>query len=235
MIQIRHAEQRGHANHGWLQSAHTFSFANYHDPAWMGWGALRVINEDRVAPGQGFGTHPHHNMEIISYVLEGALEHRDSMGHGAQLTPGEFQRISAGSGITHSEFNPSRNELVHFYQIWLEPDRRDTVPSYEQRRFAIQNQPNQLRLVASPGGEADSLVLQQDAKIYLAELENSQSLKIELGEQRLGWLQVLRGDLQVNETRISAGDGVGVRSEPGIQLTAFAASELMWFDLPGPG
>ncbi|MBX3439798.1 MAG: pirin family protein, partial [Planctomycetaceae bacterium] len=171
MITLRKSNQRGHADHGWLNTYHTFSFSSYYDPAQMGFRSLRVMNEDRVAAGRGFGTHAHHDMEIVSYVLEGALEHKDSMGNGAVLRPGEFQRISAGTGITHSEFNPSRDQPTHFYQIWLLPQRNGLAPSYEQRRFDDSELRNALRVVASPEGENGSLTIHQDARISLSKLD----------------------------------------------------------------
>jgi len=171
MIRIRKAQERGHADHGWLETRHTFSFGSYHDPEHMGFRSLRVMNEDIVQPGQGFGAHPHQDMEIVTYVLAGQLEHKDSMGNGQVLRPGEFQRMSAGTGILHSEFNPSDTDSVHFYQIWLYPDRKGIEPSYEQRAFAPAQRHNRLRLVASPSGENESLSIHQDARIYLASLD----------------------------------------------------------------
>ena len=176
MIEVRKANDRGHGNHGWLNSYHTFSFASYRDPKHMGFRSLRVMNEDRVAAGQGFGEHAHDNMEIVSYVLEGALEHKDSLGNGEVLKPGEFQRISAGTGITHSEFNPSDRESTHFYQIWLLPKSQGIEPSYEQKHFADAELNNALRMVASPDGRDGSLSIHQDAKIYLSKLENGNSI-----------------------------------------------------------
>ena len=187
MISVRKANDRGHANHGWLDTNHTFSFASYHDPQHMGFRSLRVMNEDRVAPGKGFGTHGHDNMEIISYVLSGALEHKDSMGNGEVLRPGEFQRISAGSGITHSEFNPSSEEPVHFYQIWLVPHVRDIQPSYQQREFGQGEKLNRLRLVASPDGEDGSLSIHTDADVYLSNLAAGSEVGFDLQPGRHGW------------------------------------------------
>jgi redox-sensitive bicupin YhaK (pirin superfamily) len=183
MITVRKAADRGHADHGWLKAADTFSFASYQDPGHMGFRSLRVMNEDRVAPGKGFGTHPHRDMEIVTYVLEGALEHKDSMGNGEVLTPGEFQRMSAGSGIQHSEFNPSSEEPTHLYQIWLLPAEKGIEPSYEQKRFDDQLE-NELRLVASPGGEEGSLTIYQDARIYLSRLDAGKSVDVDLAEGR---------------------------------------------------
>ena len=193
MIRIRNSQDRGHANHGWLDTYHTFSFADYYDPAYMGFRALRVINEDRVQPGQGFGMHGHRDMEIVTYVLEGALEHRDSMGNGSVLRPGEFQRMSAGTGIRHSEFNPSATDLVHLYQIWLLPKQNGLNPSYEQRQFSDDEKQGTFRLVASPTGRDGSLTIQQDASVYLAKLETAQQIEQRLTPGRHAWLQVLRG------------------------------------------
>jgi redox-sensitive bicupin YhaK (pirin superfamily) len=191
MIQMRKAAERGFGDHGWLKSYHSFSFAGYRDPAHMGFRALRVMNEDRVAPGQGFGTHAHDNMEIISYVLQGALSHKDSMGNGEVLRPGEFQCISAGSGITHSEFNPSATEPVHFYQIWLLPNVRNTTPSYQQTSYSIEDKRNRLCLVASPDGRDGSLVIRQDANVYLALLGRGQRLDYRVPVRRHVWMQLL--------------------------------------------
>ena len=231
MIQIRKATDRGHADHGWLDTFHTFSFAGYQDPKQMGFRALRVMNEDRVQPGQGFGTHPHRDMEIVTYVLEGALEHKDSMGHGAVLTPGEFQRITAGTGITHSEFNPSNSEAVHLYQIWLLPDRKGIEPSYEQRRFTDDEVTNRLRVVASPDGSDDSLVIHQDARIYLGRLERGRKVEHELAAGRHAWLQVLRGSATLNGKELNASDGVAVSEETQLNVSAPTDAEVMLFDL----
>ncbi|HKD38051.1 MAG TPA: pirin family protein [Pirellulales bacterium] len=231
MIRIRKASERGHFNHGWLNTYHTFSFAEYHDPAQMGFRSLRVMNEDRVAPGRGFGAHSHRDMEIVSYVLEGALEHRDSMGNGSVLRPGEFQRMSAGTGVTHSEFNPSQSELVHFYQIWLLPRETGIEPSYEQRPFLDEEKRGRLRLVASPDGADGSLTIQQDAKIYLATLADGQSLNQDFAPGRHAWLQVLRGKVNVNEATLDTSDGLAASNEPRLSITANGPAELMLFDL----
>lgn len=211
MIITRKSQDRGYADHGWLKSYHTFSFAGYHDPNHMGFRSLRVMNEDRVAPGQGFGTHAHDNMEIVSYVLEGELEHKDSMGNGEVQTPGEFQRISAGTGIIHSEFNPSKDNLVHFYQIWLLPSVRDIEPSYEQKQFADENLSAQLRLVVSPDGADGSLTIQSDAKIYLSKLASGDKVSRSFDSGRGGWLQVLRGAVRVGSVELATSDGDGQR------------------------
>lgn len=231
MIHIRKASERGHAHHGWLDTYHTFSFASYHDPRHTHFRALRVMNEDYVAPGKGFGTHPHDNMEIVTYVLEGALEHRDSMGNGEILRPGEFQRMSAGTGITHSEFNPSDSEPVHLYQIWLFPAVRNSAPSYEQKRFEPDTRINQLKLVASPNGESGSLRIQQDVRIYLADLTKGNSIQYPLAHERHAWVQVLRGSLSIRGASLQAGDGVAVSAEAQLQLECNSAAEIMMFDL----
>lgn len=231
MITVRKADDRGHADHGWLKAAHTFSFASYQDPEHMGFRALRVMNEDRVAPGKGFGTHPHRDMEIVTYVLEGALEHKDSMGNGEVLTPGEFQRMSAGTGIRHSEFNPSADEPTHLYQIWLLPAEEGIEPSYEQKRFDDQLE-NQLRLVASPNGADGSLTINQDAKIYLSRLGVGNSVDVEIAEGRHAWLQVLRGSVTVNGTELSTSDGAAVSEEFKLTVAATSDAEIMLFDLP---
>jgi redox-sensitive bicupin YhaK (pirin superfamily) len=231
MLNVRRAAQRGHADHGWLDSYHTFSFASYRNPQQMGFRSLRVINEDRVAPGQGFGMHEHRDMEIVSYVLAGALQHRDSMGNGAVLRPGEFQRISAGSGISHSEFNPSETEPVHFYQIWLFPDRKGTEPSYEQRAFARADRQNRWQLVASGDAQGETLRIQQDARIYLAELEVGAELTRDLDSARHAWLQVLRGSVTLGGETLHAGDGVAISELASLALTGMESAELMLFDL----
>jgi len=230
MITVRKAADRGHADHGWLKAAHTFSFASYQDPGHMGFRSLRVMNEDRVAPGKGFGTHPHRDMEIVTYVLEGALEHKDSMGNGEVLTPGEFQRMSAGSGIKHSEFNPSSEEPTHLYQIWLLPAEKGIEPSYEQKRFDDQLE-NELRLVASPGGEEGSLTIYQDARIYLSRLDAGKSVDVDLAEGRHAWLQVLRGSVSLNGIDLKTSDGAAVSDESSLIIIAESDAEIMLFDL----
>jgi quercetin 2,3-dioxygenase len=231
MIAVRKSDERGHADHGWLNSYHTFSFAGYHDPKHMGFRSLRVINEDRVAPGQGFGEHPHRDMEIVSYVLEGALQHRDSMGNGSVLRPGDFQRISAGTGVQHSEFNPSKAEPVHFYQIWLLPSQRGLSPSYEQRSFSADEKHNQLRLVASPDGHADSLTIHTDASVLLGQLDAGASVTHRLGPDRHAWIQVMRGQVSIGETELNEGDAAAVSQTPELRLSAVAPAEIMVFDL----
>ena len=232
VIRIRKAQDRGHADHGWLNTYHTFSFADYQDSAHMGFSSLRVINEDRVAPGMGFGAHAHRDMEIVSYVLEGELEHKDSMGNGAVLRPGEFQRISAGTGIRHSEFNPSTTEPVHFYQIWLLPQSKSIPPSYEQKFFDEDEKRGKLRLVASPDGVEGSLTINQDAKIYLSTLRPGDGLRHEMPAGRRAWLQVLRGQVSVNGTTLETSDGLAVSDETELAVVGEQGAEVMLFDLP---
>jgi quercetin 2,3-dioxygenase len=231
MITIRKASDRGHANHGWLETHHTFSFSSYQDPAHVHFRALRVMNEDFVAPGQGFGTHPHEDMEIVTYVLAGALEHRDSMGNGEVLRPGEFQRMSAGTGITHSEFNPSTTEPVHLYQIWLFPQQKGIEPSYEQKRFAEDERHNRLRLVASPDAAQDSLLIHQDARIFLSSLDTGKQIMHELVPGRHAWLQVLRGGVTLNDQQLETSDGAAVSDESQLTVHATSDAEIMLFDL----
>ena len=231
MIRIRKAAERGHANHGWLDTYHTFSFADYYDPAQMGFRALRVINEDRVAPGQGFGMHGHRDMEIVTYVLSGALEHQDSLGNGEVLRSGEFQRMSAGTGIRHSEFNPSASEPVHLYQIWLLPREQGIQPSYEQKAFAADQRQGRLRLVASPDAADGSLAIQQDARVYLATLAAGDTVAHPLATGRFGWLQVLRGNVTVNGSQADTSDGVAIGDEPRVTIAADGPAEVMLFDL----
>lgn len=231
MIQIRKAEQRGHADHGWLDTDHTFSFASYYDAAHMGFRSLRVMNEDRVAAGKGFDTHPHRDMEIVSYVLEGALEHKDSMGNGEVLRPGEFQRITAGTGITHSEFNPSKEEPTHFYQIWLLPASNGLPPGYEQKRFDDDRMRNALRLVASRDGEGGSLTIHQDARIYLSKLDADKTVEFAIAPGRHTWLQVLRGGVTLNGQAMQTSDGAAVSDEAKLTIDATSNAEIMLFDL----
>lgn len=231
MLTLRRAADRGHADYGWLNTYHTFSFGSYYDPEQRGFRALRVMNEDRVAPGQGFGTHAHDNMEIVSYVLSGALEHKDSMGHGEVLTPGEFQRMSAGTGITHSEFNPSADEPAHFYQIWLHPAVRDEPPSYEQKRFADAELRNALRVVASPDGRDASLTIGQDAVIYLGRLDAGKAVSLKLAGGRHAWLQVLRGEVECLGESLRTSDGAAISDEAVVDIHARADAEVMAFDL----
>lgn len=231
-IQVRRAAERGHANHGWLDTWHTFSFDTYYDPAHMGFRALRVINEDRVEPGTGFRMHGHRDMEIITYILEGALEHRDSLGTGSVLRPGEFQRMSAGTGIRHSEFNPSATDPVHLYQIWLLPDRQGLPPSCEQKTFPELERRGRLRLVASPMAQDDSLLIHQDAHVYLSTLAANQEVTHQLQPGRHAWLQVLRGGVELNGLVLATSDGAAVTDETRLSIRANKPSEVMLFDLP---
>jgi hypothetical protein len=232
MITIRRATERGHFDHGWLDTAHTFSFAGYQDEAHMGFRALRVINEDRVAPGQGFGSHGHRDMEILSYVLSGRLAHRDSTGGGGVLAPGEVQRMSAGTGVTHSEFNGSDAEPVHFLQIWLLPDRRGHAPSYEQRPVPAAARQGQLALVASPDGAQGSATIHQDARVYAVQLAEGQRAALPLAEGRHGWVQVARGEVALNGRPLQAGDGAALTDERDLELTGRGpGGEVLVFDL----
>jgi redox-sensitive bicupin YhaK (pirin superfamily) len=231
MIRLRKASERGHFDHGWLDTRHTFSFSRYHDPRYMGFRALRVVNEDQVQPGQGFGNHGHEDMEIVTYVLSGALAHRDSLGTGSTLRPGELQGMTAGTGITHSEFNPSKTEPVHFYQIWLLPEREGLEPSYEQRAFPEDERRNRLRLVASPDGNEGSLIIRQDSRIFLATLDGDREVSHEVPSDRHAWVQVLRGGVSLNDLTLSDGDGASVSAESQLTIRADQSSEVLLFDL----
>ena len=230
MIVIRHAEERGHFDHGWLNTYHTFSFADYYDPDFMGFRALRVINEDRVAPGRGFGTHSHRDMEIVTYVLEGELEHRDSMGTGSIIRPGEVQRMSAGTGVLHSEMNPSRSIPVHLLQIWILPERRSLKPEYEQKTFPAEERKDNLRLVASHEGKDGSLTIHQDTKLFTATLTDGKTVTYDLPAGRYAWLQVARGTVEVNGQTLNAGDGAAIEDERTITMRGRDA-EVLLFDL----
>jgi redox-sensitive bicupin YhaK (pirin superfamily) len=233
MIVVRKAQDRGHANHGWLDSHHTFSFADYYDPREMGYGALRVINEDRVAPGKGFGTHPHRDMEIISYVLEGALAHKDSMGTGSVIRPGDVQRMSAGTGVLHSEFNPSPQDQVHFLQIWIEPNEHGIAPSYEQKSFSDDQKQGRLRLIASPDAAEGSVKIHQDARVYAAVLNDGDAVSYALPQDRKAYVHVARGAVQLNGGALSAGDGAKVSGEQELRLSGGEGAEVLLFDLAG--
>ena len=232
MLIHRPANKRGKANFGWLDSAHTFSFGQYQDDAWMGFGPLRVINEDRVAPGGGFATHGHADMEIISVVLQGALQHKDSLGTGSIIRPNEVQRMSAGSGIRHSEFNASQTEPVHFLQIWIIPEKKSIEPSYEQKAFPSEDRQDRLCLVASGDGAEGSLKIAQQANLYSALMNPGASLKHSLKPGRLGWVQVAAGEVLVNGEVLATGDGIGLVDETDIRLQAEQAAEFLLFDLP---
>ena len=231
MLQVRRSNERGHFDHGWLNTYHTFSFSEYYDPQWTQFRSLRVMNEDVVAPNQGFGMHGHRDMEIITYVLSGELQHRDSLGNGDILRAGELQHMTAGSGIRHSEFNPSTNQPVHLYQIWLLPDRAGHTPRYEQTRFAPEEMAGKLRLVASPDGAQGSLSIHQDARLYLATLAGGAAITQALSPGRHAWLQVLRGDVDLNGERLSVGDGAAASEVGELQMTAQSAAEVILFDL----
>ena len=231
MLHIRKAAERGHADHGWLNTWHTFSFADYHDPQFMGFKALRVINEDRVQPGEGFGTHPHRDMEIISYVIDGALEHKDSMGNGTIIRPGEVQRMSAGTGITHSEFNHSSKELVHFLQIWIFPDTKGLEPGYEQKFFSDEDKRGRLRLVASKDGRDGSLTIHQDAALYDSILEKGMEIDYPVPAGRHLWLQVVCGAVNVNGVSLGQSDGAAISDETLLKIIAEKDSELLLFNL----
>ncbi len=231
MITLRRAEDRGQADHGWLRSQHSFSFADYHDPARMGFGNLRVINEDRIAPGTGFGQHGHRDMEIVSYVLEGALAHRDSLGTGATIVPGEVQRMSAGSGVRHSEFNHAADAITHFLQIWILPDRQGIAPGYEQKAFSEADKRGRLRLVASPDGRDGSVTLNADASIRAGLFDGDESAELALPAGRRSWVHLARGALQVNGLTLKAGDAVGLVDEPRLLLAQGRGAEVLVFDL----
>ncbi|MHB8454626.1 MAG: pirin family protein [Acidiferrobacterales bacterium] len=231
MIEIRQSAERGHANHGWLDSYHTFSFADYHDPAHMGFSHLRVINEDRVNPGSGFPTHSHRDMEIITYIIDGALEHKDSMGNGSVIRPGDVQRMSAGTGVSHSEFNPSASETVHFLQIWILPDTNGLPPGYEQRHFGHRELDGSLRVVASRDGREGSVAVHQDMSLYAVRLNRGQQVKHNLASGRRAYVQVARGSVELNGRQLLAGDGAGVSQEMELRLEAGTDAEVLVFDL----
>jgi redox-sensitive bicupin YhaK (pirin superfamily) len=230
-LKIRRANERGHADHGWLNSHHTFSFADYYDPAHMGFRSLRVINDDRVAPGKGFGTHPHRDMEIFSYVLEGALQHKDSMGNGSVLKPGQIQLMSAGRGVTHSEFNPSRNEPLHFLQIWIQPRERGLTPSYTEWRPNPEQTDAPKVLVISPDGRDGSATIHQDAEIYRVRLQPGQSVTHKLGAGRGAWLQIAKGGLELNGVSLATGDGASTEESSELKLVATKPTEALLFEL----
>jgi redox-sensitive bicupin YhaK (pirin superfamily) len=231
MIQIRKANERGHAQHGWLESYHTFSFADYYDSAFMGFRALRVINEDRVQPGTGFPSHSHRDMEIVSYVLEGVLEHKDSLGNGSVIRPGEVQRMSAGRGVTHSEFNASRTEVVHFLQIWIMPEQPGIAPSYEQQTIDFSAAREKFHVIASSRGGPGSVKLHQDAAIAVAILHPGETLLHRLPHGRHAWVQLARGGIAINGHALTAGDGAAIDAESEMKIQAAGAAEILLFDL----
>jgi redox-sensitive bicupin YhaK (pirin superfamily) len=231
MQRLRRAGERGHADHGWLDSFHTFSFAGYHDPSHMGFRALRVINDDTVAPGRGFGAHPHRDMEIISYVLDGAIAHRDSMGTGSVIRPGDVQRMTAGTGVVHSEHNASQTEPVHFLQIWLIPSQPGLPPGYEQRTFPVEEKAGRLRLVASPDGRDGSVTIHTDASLHAGVLGAGQTAELPLAAGRHAWVHVARGKARVNGHDLAAGDGLALSDEARVQIEGIDAGEVLVFDL----
>lgn len=232
MIQVRKNAERGRFDHGWLDTRHTFSFAEYYDPQHMGFSVLRVINEDRVSPESGFPTHGHRDMEIVSYVLDGALEHRDSLGNGSVIRPGDVQRMSAGTGVRHSEYNASDREPVHFLQIWILPDARSLTPSYEQKHFTPAELANRLRLVASPDGRDGSVTIHQNAFLYATKLEHGVPARHEFAPGRRGYVQVFNGEIHANGVRLSTGDGARIELEDTLELAADSPAEVLLFDLP---
>ncbi|MFB8831579.1 pirin family protein [Azotobacter sp. CWF10] len=229
--ELRRSSERGQADHGWLQSRHSFSFADYHDPEQVGFSDLRVINDDRVAAGQGFGRHPHRDMEILSYVLDGALEHQDSLGNGSLIRPGDIQLMSAGTGIAHSEYNPSPREPVHFLQIWIVPAIRGVTPGYQQQRFAAGDKRGRLQLILSPDGERGSLRLHQDARVYAGLFDGAERATLELGGQRHAYVHLARGALSVNGQRLEAGDGLRIRHAERLEFADGERAEVLVFDL----
>ncbi|HET9820762.1 MAG TPA: pirin family protein [Burkholderiaceae bacterium] len=231
MLTLRRSQDRGHADHGWLKSRHSFSFADYHDPAHMGFGNLRVINEDRIAPGTGFGTHGHRDMEIVSYVLEGALAHKDSIGNGATIVPGEVQRMSAGTGILHSEVNHAAGATTHFLQIWILPDRRGVTPGYEQKAFPDADKRGRLRLVASPDGRDGSVRLHADASIRAGLFDGAERAELRLDPQRLAYVYVARGEVAVNGHALAAGDAAALDGEALLGIDQGRGAEVLVFDL----
>jgi redox-sensitive bicupin YhaK (pirin superfamily) len=239
MITLRSSSDRGHVNHGWLDTYHTFSFGDYYDPRFMGFRSLRVINDDRVAPGMGFGTHPHKDMEIITYVLDGALEHKDSMGNGSVIRPGDVQYMSAGTGVTHSEFNPSRTDPVHLLQIWIMPDQRGHAPRYGQKSIGNGELHNRLQLIASPDGQGDSIAIHQDARLWAVRLDPGSSVQHEIDPARHAWLHVARGTVNVNGNSLQSGDAAAFSDERQITIAADTsadtaaenAAEILLFDL----
>ena len=231
MLTLRKSQDRGYADHGWLKSYHSFSFADYHDPAHLGWGNLRVINEDRIAPGSGFGTHGHRDMEIISYVLSGSLAHQDNMGNGTAIPPGDVQRMSAGRGVMHSEFNHAADETTHFLQIWIVPSENGIAPGYEQKTFGAAEKRGRLRLVASPDGTGNSVTVHADASVYAGLFDGQESLSLPLNPARKAYVQAVRGTLQVNHQLLEQGDGAMLADENTLILSDGKDAEVLVFDL----
>jgi redox-sensitive bicupin YhaK (pirin superfamily) len=232
MLTLRKSQERGYADHGWLKSHHSFSFAGYYDPQHMGFGNLRVINEDRIAPGTGFGTHGHRDMEIISYVLSGELAHRDTLGNVKGIPPGDVQRMSAGRGVMHSEFNQAKGETTHFLQIWIEPNVTGIEPSYEQKRFADSDKRGRLRLVASPDGDQDSVLIHADARLYAGLFDGAESATLHLATGRQAYVHLVRGELEVNGRPLAGGDAAMLENEPQLALSNGHQAEVLVFDLP---
>lgn len=232
MLTVRRSADRGHIDHGWLNARHTFSFGDFHDPGHMGFRVLRVINEDVIAPGKGFGTHPHRDMEILTYVIEGALEHRDNMGNGSIIRPGDVQWMSAGTGVQHSEFNPSPDDPTHLLQIWILPDRKGRQPDYAEKHFTPEDRRDRLCLVASGEGTAGSLRWGQDVRLYASLLSAGESVSLDLGAERHAWVQLVRGSLNINGQSLNEGDGASVCDEAHLEIKASQDSEFLVFDLP---
>ena len=232
MMELRKSAERGYADHGWLKSFHSFSFADYYDRRHMGFGPLRVINEDRVAPGMGFGTHGHSDMEIISYVLEGELAHKDSMGNGSSIKPGDVQRMSAGTGVMHSEFNHAQDQTTHFLQIWIQPNVTGIAPSYEEKHFEAEAKRGQLRLVASPDGRNGSVTIHQDARLFVGLFDGEERASQAMAAGRLGYVYVARGSVQVNGAALAAGDAAKLIDEAQIEIARGNGAEILLFDLP---
>ncbi|MBD1908647.1 pirin family protein [Funiculus sociatus GB2-A5] len=231
MITLRKSENRGHANHGWLNTYHTFSFANYYDPTHMGFRSLRVINQDRVHPGKGFPTHSHNDMEIVTYVLEGALEHKDSLGTGSIIRPGDVQRMSAGTGIAHSEYNHSQTEGVHFLQIWILPNKKGVKPTYEQKTYSDEEKRGNLRLIVSEDGRSNSVTIHQDVDTYTTLLDTGEQVIHQLKPNRHAWVQVARGSVMLNDNLLEAGDGAAVSNEESLKLVGKEMAEVLLFDM----
>ncbi len=232
MIDIIRSETRGGADHGWLRAKHTFSFADYHDPARVQFGPLRVINEDRIAPGTGFDTHPHRDMEIVTYIIDGAIEHKDSMGNGTVITAGEVQRMTAGTGVLHSEFNHSRDRELHLLQIWIFPEQNNLEPGYEQVRYSRDEKLNRLRLIGSRDGRDGSITIHQDVSLYASVLEAGKNLSLDIEHGRRAFVQVISGDLDINGEALGSGDGAQIEGENTIAIAATADAEFLLFDLP---
>ena len=231
MFEIIQSETRGAADHGWLRAKHTFSFADYYNPERVEFGSLRVINEDRIAPGMGFGTHPHRDMEIITYVIDGAIEHKDSMGNGTIITPGEVQRMTAGTGVQHSEFNHSQDEELHLLQIWIYPEKKGLQPGYEQTRFTREDKLNRLRLVGSRDGRDGSVTVHQDVNLYASVLEAGKEAVLDLDNDRKAFVQLVRGDIEVNDRPLAAGDGAQIEGERKLRISATSEAEFLLFDM----